>query len=300
MHLTVAIATWNRSALLNRMLGYVALLHRPADCTVEVFVCDNNSSDTTKEVVQRLAAQWPKDMSLQYLFETKQGKSYALNQIVKRSSGSWLLFLDDDVRVDKNWLSAMVEGIKRYPQAVMLGGPIEAWVEGKLSRRNAQLLQWYPAVWGLQKVESDVPMSDPSTVAYGANLAVRRDALGDEPFNVAKGMMGKKRVAGEDTYLQLTLLRQGRIGYMLAGAKVGHYIAAKDLGLWRFCNWYKGCGRGWAVTRGEAPKPGKFGVAWWAWRALGKRCGKALCLLGKGKEFYDALAKACLYYGGHF
>jgi len=85
--------------------------------TFDVVVCDNNSSDDTKRVVDQHAEQWATRhgdrFPLRYLFEPTQGKSHALNRIVTETSGDWLLLIDDDIKVDSGWLRGYIEGDRK-------------------------------------------------------------------------------------------------------------------------------------------------------------------------------------------
>ena len=56
--------------------------------------------------------------------EARQGLSHARNAAVQQCSGEYILWTDDDVRVDRGWLSAYVRAIDAFPQASLFGGPI--------------------------------------------------------------------------------------------------------------------------------------------------------------------------------
>lgn len=49
-----------------------------------------------------------------YFFEEKDGKSHVLNRGITVSGGDTIAFLDDDVIVDKNWLTNIWKCFKQY------------------------------------------------------------------------------------------------------------------------------------------------------------------------------------------
>ena len=100
---TVILCTYNRCQSLSKALQSVAASEMPTSAVWEVLVVDNNSHDQTREVVEDFSRRYPG--RFRYLFEPKPGKSHALNAGIREAHGEILVFIDDDVTVDKNWLS---------------------------------------------------------------------------------------------------------------------------------------------------------------------------------------------------
>ena len=74
---TVVICTWNRTRLLEETLASLVHMNVPSTIEWEVVVVDNNSTDSTRDVVERVAQTFPRP--LHYVFEHRQGKSFAMN-----------------------------------------------------------------------------------------------------------------------------------------------------------------------------------------------------------------------------
>ncbi|MEX2213758.1 MAG: glycosyltransferase family 2 protein [Phycisphaeraceae bacterium] len=276
MHLTLAIATWNRAELLAETLASLATLDVPDGVTWEVLVCDNNSSDHTKATVEEFVAMKARGAVLQgkagltevrSLFEPTQGKSHALNQILREATGSWVLFLDDDVLVDPQWLKTYVEAIARHPKAGVLGGAVLPRLYKDVRGKQAFLLEHYPGAYGVLKLDADTPIGDPTPSPGGANMAVLREVAQKHGFALNFGMIGGERIAGEDAGMAINILREGYQGWLLADAKVLHHTPSDSLTRRRLWQWQKGFGRVRAFCRGK-PQKGKFGIAWWAWREM--------------------------------
>ena len=100
MKVTVILCTYNRCQILMKALESVAVSVMPESVEWEVLVVDNNSNDQTREVAQQICRKHP--AHFRYLFEPRQGKSYALNSGIRVGRGDVLAFMDDDVMVDRS------------------------------------------------------------------------------------------------------------------------------------------------------------------------------------------------------
>ena len=105
MKISVVLCTYNRCQSLDKTLESVAASILSAETEWEVLIVDNNSNDRTKDVVESFSSRYPG--RFRYLFEPRQGKSFALNAGVRESLGNVLAFLDDDVTVEPTWLGIL-------------------------------------------------------------------------------------------------------------------------------------------------------------------------------------------------
>lgn len=102
MKITVILCTYNRCQYLSKALESVAASTVSQSVAWEVLVVDNNSRDQTREVIEDFCRRYPG--RFRYLFEPRQGKSFALNSAVREAQGEILAFMDDDVTVEQTWL----------------------------------------------------------------------------------------------------------------------------------------------------------------------------------------------------
>jgi glycosyltransferase involved in cell wall biosynthesis len=109
MKITVILCTYNRCASLAKALASAAASSL-SDAEWEVLVVDNNSKDQTREVVEDYCRKYPG--RFRYLFESKQGKSHALNAGIRASRADVLAFMDDDVVVEPKWLQNLTEPLR--------------------------------------------------------------------------------------------------------------------------------------------------------------------------------------------
>src|SRR5579872_339882 len=112
MNITVIVCTYNRSQTVTTALDSIAGQAVPDSVEWNVLVVDNNSSDETRQVVKQYCQQTPARFS--YIFEPKQGLSFARNAGIQNARGEILAFTDDDVLVERDWLwnltSSLVNG----------------------------------------------------------------------------------------------------------------------------------------------------------------------------------------------
>ncbi len=296
MQITVGIATWNRQELLRQTLQSLTRVACPPGVEWELLVCDNNSSDETRPAVESFSGRLP----VRYLFESEQGLGFAHNCIARAARGQWLMILDDDVQLDPQWMNGYVEAIGRYPRAGCLAGQVLPWLDRPARGQRAWLLEHYPWVHAVLKCDRDeqLVLGGPK-MPHGPNMAVRRDVLAEiGGFDTGRGMIGTKRVGGEDTQIGVSVLEQGYEVWLVAGAKVDHYIPRRKTGFRWFCSWHTGTGYMWCLERGPAPA-GRFGLRIWLWREIANRLGRALLRYRPGNPMpaYEMLSEACARYG---
>lgn len=106
-----------RKALLD-LAGQDAVEH----ICFEVVIVDNNSTDNTKQICEEFVAQYPG--LFHYITEEEQGKTFALNSGIRASKGNIIAFTDDDVEIDKRWLSSIKQATETYPDCRAFGGRV--------------------------------------------------------------------------------------------------------------------------------------------------------------------------------
>ncbi len=124
MHLSIIVATYNRASALRQALDSLAAMVVPEEIAWEVVVVDNNSNDRTASVVNDFQQA---GLPVRYVFEGKQGKSYALNTGIREAKGEILAFTDDDCLVARDWAAAIVKEFRTDHALAGLGGRVELY-----------------------------------------------------------------------------------------------------------------------------------------------------------------------------
>ena len=243
---TVAICTWNRASSLDRTLASACRLRIPPGVAWELVIVNNNCSDSTDEVIGRHAGSIP----LRRLFQQAPGKSAAANLAVREARGELVLWTDDDVIVDQEWLASYVSAAERWPEAAFFGGPVEPWYEidpPPWIRENIDLLE---LVYAIRRAEEGTRILDRGEHVWGANMAVRRSIQSRFPFDGRIGPSGSNQVRGEEILIQQDMLTNGYHGAWVGTARVKHNIPAARLTREYVRAWYRGDGRGSARLEG--------------------------------------------------
>ncbi len=223
--ITIAICTFNRASSLRKTLASIAACRVPAGLPCELVVVDNASTDDTRAVVGEFSAALP----LRYIFEPAQGLSHARNRaIAETGNSSLLLFTDDDVRVEPEWIAAFAAAADAHPEADFFGGCVKPLFEGGrpgwLHDENMDLLD---GLFVNYDPGSESRWILPGAILpVGASMGFRRDCFaGGNFFRTDLGVNGRSLGRGEDTEFLSRLLQSGRRGYYVAGALSRHEIA---------------------------------------------------------------------------
>jgi glycosyltransferase involved in cell wall biosynthesis len=168
---SVVISTYNRCERLRGALESV-LAQETGEISYEVIVVDNNSTDRTRQVVDAFIARG--EPRLRYLFEGRQGLSYARNTGIANARAPLVAFTDDDVRVAPEWVRNIKRAFDEHPEVDYVGGRV-------LPRWEREPPAWLtPEHWSPLALSDigDVPLYMSAELPYclvGANLAFRRD-----------------------------------------------------------------------------------------------------------------------------
>ena len=107
-NVSVIIPTFNRAHILRKTVPtYIQ------DITLEVILVDDGSDDYTREVVNRLHKQYTE---IKYVrLNQHKGITYAKNAGVKKASGKYIYFGDDDAVLYNGTLHRLRDAIENYP-----------------------------------------------------------------------------------------------------------------------------------------------------------------------------------------
>ena len=120
MQLDVIVPTYNRQDLLKLTLESLFTASIPSGLNVRVTVVDNNSKDDTRLLVQHFQQRFGD--RLRYEFESKQGRSHALNAGITSTTGDLVGMIDDDEEIDSQWYTTVFETFNNS-DVDFIGGP---------------------------------------------------------------------------------------------------------------------------------------------------------------------------------
>ena len=260
---TVAICTWNRASILRDALEAMERLDIPGGVEWELIVVNNNSTDHTNTVVAEFEGKLP----VRGLFEPTPGKSYALNRAIDEATGDFILWTDDDAKVDPNWVKAYVEAFLRWPEVALLGGPVKPWFRGKPPGWLVEVLPKVEGAYALRDLGKQPITFTQELLPYGVNMAVRIDEQRRYRYDTSLGPRPDSQVRGEETALIRHMLRDGVQGRWVPGAVVEHFVPEDRQTVSYLRDFYRGLGEVYQLQGGSSARM-LFGHPMWLWREL--------------------------------
>ena len=269
---TVAICTWNRAELLDKTLSQFRELKVCDEVNWQLVVVNNNSTDATDTIVSRHLNHLP----VKPVFESKPGLSHARNAAVQVAEGDLLIWTDDDVLVDPDWLNAYVRAAERWPDASYFGGPVVPWLEKAIPDWMKASWQDFSAIYAIrEKFDNQFPLPE-NIIPVGANMACRMSLAKKYPYDPELGRTKDVLLGGEESVWFANAYANGHKGAWVGNALLKHYLPAHRLTKEYVAKWYAGAGMGAARRQTDISFRRINGYPAWAIKQLAietcKRC----------------------------
>ncbi|MGO9019929.1 MAG: glycosyltransferase [Syntrophobacteraceae bacterium] len=262
MQITVAICTYNRCSLLAQTLGQMTNLVIPSGIEWELLVVNNNSTDSTEEVIKSFSTSLP----IRHVFEPRPGKSNALNAASRSARGQYILWTDDDVLVDRGWMAAYWEALERRPDAGFFGGPIEPLFEGSPPKWLKRCLPQIEEAYAIRDLGERPFLFSKKIQPYGVNWAVRRKEQLLYPYDPSLGPQPGSFIRGEEEAVITAMLDAGIEGWWVPGARVKHFTPRARQTVRYLRNYYSGSGEYDSRELSQEGLAMLFGVPRFLWR----------------------------------
>jgi GT2 family glycosyltransferase len=255
MDISVVLATYHRPEMLNRTLESFCSLDTKT-LKWEVLVVDNAYDIKTREVVYNYRDKLP----IEYLLETKRGKSNAVNKAIEVAKGMLFVFTDDDVIADRNWLKEMWEGSKHWRDYSVFGGRIlPEFPKGK-KIQISEKTSFFKGAYAVADWNIDEGPYQAKNV-WGPNMAIRTSIFHQGwRFNPCIGPNGDNYIAGNETELTTRLEKEGIGAIFLTKSIVYHQIRSEQLEIEWLCRRAFINGRTEVWNSGRVRVPLLFGV----------------------------------------
>ena len=252
MKLDIVLPTYNRATLLPLALASVFRARRPAGIEVGLLVVDNNSTDETRAVVERMGPD--AGMPVRYLFEQAQGRSHALNAGIRASDAELIGMIDDDEEVADDWLEVIARCFVERTDLDFIGGPYRGnWHQPP----PAWMPPDFPSVVGVLDGGSEVQRFTPDldSILPGGNAVVRRRLLLQlGGYHTGLGRAGSQLFGAEDVDMYKRLLEAGAVGEYRPDLVIYHHIPAERLTRDYFRRWSTAHGRSLGVLARRHPQ----------------------------------------------
>ena len=293
--LTVLICTHNRADLLERVLASLNAAQRP-DMPVQILVVANAcSDDTLTRMLGYQAQQANRDwLPLNVVVVPTPGKSHALNCVLPQITTELTAFVDDDHRVDENYLVTVEQSARTWPDAGLYCGRIlpdwdglePAWVHDDGPYRIYPL----PVPRYDQGLEPKIITAEEGPIPGGGNLVMRRRVFKIAGrFSTELGPHGHDLGGGEDSEYVLRALSRGERCQYTPVMVQHHYVDIERLRLGYLLK------KSYQRTRSIARIHGNGRVPLYMWRKLMEYAFHSLFTLSWAKRrFYWVRSAAAL------
>ncbi|MBK1671116.1 hypothetical protein CKO28_24225 [Rhodovibrio sodomensis] len=225
--ISVIFASHNGSRTLPLTLASFRALNRPS-CGVEFIAINNASNDSTTEILESYRRYIP----IKILNEPRPGKSFAINLGIRSAKGSLLVFTDDDIVADPNWLTGYIDAADTHPDVSLFSGQVRHYWEMPPPEWLRTLALEGRSYAGTPSNLSDGPVS----VKYvkGPNFMVRQKVVQHLTFCEDTGInfvgQGTSH-GGEETAFVKRALASGFELHHVSAARVQHIVRKEQIGI---------------------------------------------------------------------
>ncbi|MBX2862981.1 MAG: hormogonium polysaccharide biosynthesis glycosyltransferase HpsE [Leptolyngbyaceae cyanobacterium MAG.088] len=220
---TVVIPTYNGAQRFPRVLDALRSQLNTESFQWEVVVVDNNSSDSTSDVVQTYQADWLIDVPLRYVTESRQGLAYGRQCGVEAASGMWVGFLDDDTAPDENWVAAAYRFGQAYDRAGAFGGQIHGDFEVP-PPKNFERIKSFLAIKE-RGPEPHLYQPEVLILPPGAGLVIRKQAW----LEAVPAQLQRTTRGGNDFEISICMHRAGWEIWYNPDMHIYHHIPKRRL-----------------------------------------------------------------------
>jgi len=235
--LTILICTHNRVDLLSKVLMSLNTAIRPKNLDLQIRVIPNAcTDDTIKYLVdyQRIqqSNQW---IPLDWAEESKPGKSYALNFGIPLVKSKYIAFVDDDHRIDCDYLQEISSAIGKYPEVSMFCGRIlpdwDGWEPAWAHEEGEYAVYPLPVPHYDQGMDEKlITLSGP--LPGGGNLIINKSVFNTVgEFSTTLGPQGHNLGGGEDSDFVTRALKSGCAIQYMPGVVQHHYVDTERFNL---------------------------------------------------------------------
>lgn len=224
MKLSIVVCFYNRIDKLSELLDDLSNQNYSGK-DWELLLVDNGSYGIDSKHVSQIFGNSSRHKLLQ---EKKQGLSFARNTGFNRSSGDWVMFLDDDVRVEHNFVCDFLNKLETLDEFDIITPRIKTEIRSSwplwLKKRISSGIGQYDLG------EEEQIIGPENKLPIGACLCFRRrlyDISG--PFESNLGRIGKKLLGGEESLFLKKCYRANSKGMYYPKIEVIHDFVSQKM-----------------------------------------------------------------------
>ena len=271
------VCTYNRQDFILRCLE--ALSRQSLDSRrYEIVVVDNRSKDDTPKLIQNFIEAHP-TLQMAYVYEEKQGLSYARNRGAKVARADFLTYIDDDAVADPRLLEEVLSVFTAYPVAGCVGGRIDLALPQDIPWWYFDAFIGYFSGFDL-RTTTITRISEVWQLPYGTNFSVQKKVLEEiGGFSVHLGRKGNDYSGGEEIDLAYRIAAHGWDIYYNPLAIVAHHVKRDRMTVKHMIRTSRSSAKVWVYMERELMNS-NTGLQW-DFRNLVKDCVKCFFYFGE-------------------
>jgi glycosyltransferase involved in cell wall biosynthesis len=269
---TVAVCTRDNTAYLSSCLASLDRLDYP---NLDILIIDNAP---TSDATQRLVTAGYQNM--RYFCEPRPGLNWARNRAIIEARGEIIAYTDDDVVVDRAWITALAKVFSEDPEVMAVTGlvvPFELETEAQeLFEKYGGFGRGFERKWVRMDAASNIKLATlhggTGKFGTGANMAYRRTLFNEIGYFDPALDVGTVTNGGGDLDMFFRVLKEGHMLVYEPGAIVRHCHRRNYAHLHaQLTNW--GIGFISHLTRNALAYPDERAAfvrlgLWWIWKKI--------------------------------
>jgi hypothetical protein len=221
----IVIPTTGNAVMLERLLQPWAASSFCWDA-IEIVVAQNGEGESCEKEL----AAYKKSLPIRHVHFTPPCKNHALNQVIEEDPRAFIIFYDDDVRVDVSAIQEYIRAAKMYGEGHYFGGPVEPEYSGRL---DMMLCPFVPTCTkGLYLDRKDEEVLDHQFFLGHNWAAFAKDIIRCGCFDERLGP-GKITCApvGDECKMQEVMSAEGCKAVFLPSCRACHYVDTSQVTL---------------------------------------------------------------------
>ncbi|MDD3345080.1 MAG: glycosyltransferase [Candidatus Omnitrophica bacterium] len=202
---SIVIPTFNRADKLERCIRSIFAQDYPKE-KIEIIIVDDYPQERIRMLIGSLSTVFP---NIVYIPLCRKGPAVARNTGARQAKGSIIAFVDDDCRLESNWVSLILEGLNANPGLAASGGDTLT-----STRKTFALVSQFLSTGS---VETSVGGREETIFFPTCNAAVRKEIFDAYGFNEKFPLPG-----GEDLEFFWRIFKDGYRFVWNRQAKVIH------------------------------------------------------------------------------
>lgn len=208
-----------------------SILRQDTDIPCEVVVVDNNCTDNTVQLVNKIYSDSETHVSLKVAEEKMPGLVWARKKGFQESKYEYICFVDDDNIIDIHWATNMFEIFSNNLEVGILGGKNKAQIA------NITKPDWFTKVEGAYACNAQGNGFEDITYTrmyvYGAGLCIRKEIL-NSIYNISiplflTGRTNNVLLSGDDSEICMRAILKGYKVYYSDNLNLEHVMSSERL-----------------------------------------------------------------------